>query len=103
MRKYISILILIFLALSLITGQILAQDDSNEDEFYTGYMGDDVPDDRYTIYLEAGQSVIITAVAASGSNLDTLIGLENSSGVIIEQNDDFEPGVSFNSQIIFVS
>ena len=85
------------------TGGTTSTSDLPNDEFYTGYMGDDVSDDRYTIYLEAGQGVIITAEAAAGSSLDTLIGLEDSSGTIVEQNDDNPAGGTLNSQIIFVA
>ena len=44
--------------------------------FYTGFIDDDTID-RYTISLGEGQGVIITAEAASGSDLDTYLILED--------------------------
>ena len=74
-----------------------------DEMFFTGYMGDDVSDDTYTVFLEEGQGVIITAEAAPGSDLDTYLFLDDPDGRQVAENDDDERGGTFNSQIIYVA
>ncbi|MEQ8674124.1 MAG: pre-peptidase C-terminal domain-containing protein [Aggregatilineales bacterium] len=82
------------------TGTQQAQGD---DEFYTGDILSDKDEDRYDIALGAGDGVIITAIAPSGSNLDTTLSLENGAGNQIAENDDYEYPTTTNSQITFVA
>lgn len=73
------------------------------EEIYTGDILSDKDEDRYTISLGAGDGVVITAIAPSGSTLDTVLRLENSAGVVVAENDDYEYPTTTNSQMTFVS
>lgn len=80
-RRIMLIVILLFVLI----GSAQAQ------ETYSGYMGDDVADDRYPLTLLAGQTVTLTLNATSG-NLDPYLLLENADGKVIAENDDRSAG-----------
>lgn len=68
---------------------------------YTGYMGDDVPDDRYPIQLENGQMVHIIA-EADNSALDPYIALTGATGTRVAENDDRD-NTTLNSYIQYIA
>ena len=86
-------LILIATLLFLTVGQIMAQ----SDETYTGNV-DNNNSDRYVIALQAGDNVLITAIASNGSDLDTILTLLDEDGDAVAENDDYEYPDSTNSQ-----
>lgn len=91
---------IILLALGLLVGvqSVHAQQQTLE---YTGYMSDDVPDDRYPVTLAAGDTIVVSAEATSG-DLDTYIFLEDAEGNIIAENDDRGDG-TLNSQYTYTA
>ncbi|MGB7338513.1 MAG: MXAN_6640 family putative metalloprotease [Phototrophicaceae bacterium] len=91
-------LILIATLLFLTVGQIMAQ----SDETYTGNV-DNNNSDRYVIALQAGDNVLITAIASNGSDLDTILTLLDEDGDAVAENDDYEYPDSTNSQIDFTA
>ncbi|GAB5494779.1 MAG: hypothetical protein Phog2KO_49940 [Phototrophicaceae bacterium] len=91
--------LLITILLLLMAGQIMAQ----SDETYTGDIENDRDEDDYTIELDEGDSVIITAIAPDGSDLDTYLTLLNEDGDEVAINDDYEFPDSTNSQIAFTA
>jgi hypothetical protein len=68
---------------------------------YTGAMGDQIPDARYPLLLEAGQAVRITADTVRG-DLDPIILIENAQGEAVALNDDRDVG-DLNSELGYVS
>lgn len=68
---------------------------------YTGYMGDSVPDDEYTINLKAGERVIINLIATTDS-LDPYLILEGPDGETIAENDDRDAS-TFDSYLSHVA
>lgn len=69
---------------------------------FTGYMGDDVPDNRYPVTLEAGETLRAVALADAGSALDTYLALEDPTGKVVRENDDRRID-TFNSEVIFTA
>lgn len=100
MRQRIALFLLICLSLFIVTGQVFAQDD-REDETHTGDITSDTDSDSYTITLDAGETVVITAIATEGSQLDTYLTLADADGNTVAENDDYEFPTSVNSQIIY--
>ena len=79
-------------------------DDIGEpDETYSGFMGDTVADDRYPIPLESGQGVVIDLSAVGDGDLDPILVLEDANGNEVMRNDDYQPGESLNSRIVYVA
>lgn len=70
-------------------------------ETYTGYMGNDVPDDYYDFALVAGEGVIITAETTTG-DLDPYLVLLNPEGEQIDINDDAD-ATTLNARLLFVA
>lgn len=70
---------------------------------YDGFMSDDVDDDEYDIELDEGDGVIISLVAADGSDLDTVLALLDEDGNEVAYNDDSNPGADYNSEIVYVA
>ena len=68
---------------------------------YSGAMGDQVPDARYPLRLEAGQAVRITADTVSG-DLDPIIWIEDAQGETVALNDDRDVG-DLNAELAYVS
>ncbi|MEO1287814.1 MAG: hypothetical protein AAFV93_08595, partial [Chloroflexota bacterium] len=91
-------LIVVILLLASLVGQILAQEDT-----FTGDIDNDRDTDEHVIRLEEGDGVIITAIAPSGSDLDTVLTLVNGDGDEVAMNDDFEFPDSTNSRIAYVA
>ena len=85
-RFFLLISILVFL----MAGQIMAQ----SDETYTGDIENDRDEDDYTIELDEGDSVIITAIAPDGSDLDTYLTLLNEDGDEVATDDDSGEGTN---------
>ncbi|HEX3051039.1 MAG TPA: PPC domain-containing protein, partial [Aggregatilineaceae bacterium] len=54
----------------------------------------------YTFSGTAGTQVRITMEAAAGSTLDCYMELQSTDGTVIDANDDIDPGVIRNSQIV---
>ena len=54
---------------------------------YTGEMGDEVPDARYPVAVQAGQAMRVTVTASSG-DLDPYLILEDPDGAVVAENDD---------------
>ena len=92
-------LMLIAIFIFLMAGQIMAQ----SDETYTGNIENDRDEDEYIIALDEGDSVIITAIAPSGSDLDTYLTLLNEDGDEVAVNDDYEFPESTNSRIAYTA
>lgn len=92
-------LLLISIVVFLLAGQIMAQ----SDERYTGDIENDRDEDEYTIELDEGDSVLITAIAPDGSELDTFLTLLDEDGDEVASNDDYEFPDSTNSQIAFTA
>jgi len=92
-------LLSIVLILLLAFGQVVAQDG----ETFTGELEDDRDENEHEIELEEGDSVLITAVATSGSELDTILSLENEDGDEVAYNDDYEFPTSTNSQFAYTA
>ena len=65
---------------------------------YTGEMGDDVPDARYAVSVQAGQSIGVTATATSG-DLDPYLILEDPDGAVVAENDDRD-ATTFDSYLV---
>lgn len=91
----LTVLILLLLSMSSVA---FAQ----RDEEYEGEIEDDGQEDEYTIELEEGQGVIITA-EADDSDLDTVLRLLNPDGDEVKENDDYEFPDSTNSRILYVA
>ncbi len=89
---------LVFLCGILLMTLPLAAQTSEE---FTGYMGDDVPDDVYPFNVTAGQTFTLTLEATSG-NLDTYLILLDPSGTPVAENDDVEFG-NLNSEIVYTA
>jgi hypothetical protein len=98
MRHKWRVLLLSFVLIFTITGKIWAQDD----EEFSGEIEEEGQEDEYSIELEEGDGVIITAEASRGSDLDTILKLLNPDGDVVEMNDDYESD-SYNSQIVHVA
>lgn len=92
-------LMLIAILVFLMAGQIMAQ----SDETYTGNIENDRDSEEYTITLEEGAGVIITAFAADGSELDTFLTLLDEDGDEVAVNDDYEFPTTTNSQITYTA
>lgn len=54
----------------------------------------------YTFAALGGETVRITMEATSGSSLDSYLELQDTDGNVLERNDDIDPGVVRNSQIV---
>ena len=54
---------------------------------YTGEMGDEVPNARYPVAVQAGQAMRVTVTASSG-DLDPYLILEDPDGAVVAENDD---------------
>ncbi|MDX1993297.1 MAG: PPC domain-containing protein [bacterium] len=68
---------------------------------YTGFMGDDVPDDLYEFDLLAGDTLYAELVATDGE-LDPVLILEDEDGNELDMNDDRGDG-SLNSEITYTA
>lgn len=66
----------------------------------TGAINDDLPSQIYMFTGAAGDNVSITMEAAPGSELDCYLELQDADGAVIDANDDIDPGVIRDSQII---
>lgn len=83
----------------LLTGIITAQ----ESETFTGEIVGDRDTDEMTITLNEGDNVIITATAAAGSNIDTVLYLEDPDGDEVAENDDYNYPTTTDSQIAYTA
>ncbi len=72
-----------------------------EGTVYSGSMGDEIPDARYPLRLEAGQAVRITADTVSG-DLDPIIWIDDAQGETVALNDDTDVG-DLNAELAYVS
>lgn len=99
MQRKSRLFLLLSLFLFILAGQVMAQ----SDDTFTGDIENDRDEDEYTIELDEGDGVIITALAADGSDLDTVLTLENEDGDTVAENDDYEFPESTNSRIAYVA
>jgi hypothetical protein len=67
-----------------------------------GAINDQQVSRLYSFTGAAGDRVQITLEAAPGSELDTYLELQNANGDVIDANDDINPGVIRDSQIVTV-
>ena len=72
-----------------------------EDTVYSGAIGDQVPDARHPLRLDAGQAVRITADTVSG-DLDPIIWIEDATGETVAVNDDRDVD-DLNAELAYVS
>lgn len=66
-------------------------------EEFTGFMGDNVPNDEYLFTLQAGDTLNAVLITTSG-NLDPVLWLDDPSGERVAENDDRGDG-TLNSEI----
>ncbi|GAB4334435.1 MAG: hypothetical protein Kow00117_17970 [Phototrophicales bacterium] len=83
------------------SGDFQAQTALQDAQEFTGYMADDVPDDRYPVYLEAGQGIVAIADRTSG-DLDTVVVIEDPAGDVVAMNDDRDLN-DLNSRAAYVA
>jgi hypothetical protein len=95
MRKNLFILACLFALGGFVTGAVHAQQE------HSGYMGDDVEDDTFDVYLKAGQGLIATAETTSGE-LDPVLFLLDSSGIEVAKNDDRDND-TYDSHLIYIA
>jgi hypothetical protein len=69
---------------------------------YVGSVGGDVPEALYPVSLQAGQAILVTAVAVSG-DLDPLIAIANSAGVVVAQDNAAREPAGADAELAFVS
>jgi len=65
----------------------------------SGVIDDETPSRLYTFTGTAGERVRLTLRAAPGSSLDPYLELRDTTGAIVDANDDIDPGVIRDSQI----
>jgi len=94
--KYILIVNFCAAMLLIGVGGVIAQ--SQE---FTGYMGDDVPNNEYDFDLQEGDTLTAVSIATSG-NLDPVLWLEDDAGNRLMENDDRGDG-TLNSEITFTA
>jgi hypothetical protein len=70
------------------------------DETVTGVIDDQIVSRLYTFEGLAGQTIRVTMEAAAGSELDCYLELRNAEDTLVEANDDINPGVVRDSQIV---
>lgn len=97
MRKSLALLCLLVVFGGLMTSGLV----SAQVEEYKGYMGDDVPNDEFPIYLEEGQVLEVTAVA-DNSQLDPYLFLYDPDGYLVMENDDRDIN-SFNAFFRYIA
>lgn len=90
----------ILIAMLLITGSVLAQDQPSISTF-SGYIDSQVPMKEYPLEMQPGQAVLVIAEATSG-DLDTVIYLLDSEGAIVSSNDD-RSSDSYDSALGYIS
>ncbi|MBN2304904.1 MAG: PPC domain-containing protein [Anaerolineae bacterium] len=66
----------------------------------TGVIDDDMPSQTYTFSGVAGDTVRITMEAMPGSPLDCYLELQDATGAVVDANDDIDPGVIRDSEIV---
>ena len=66
----------------------------------TGVINNDLVSRLYSFEGAAGDSIVISMEAAPGSALDCYVELQDADGAILDANDDIEPGVIRDSQIV---
>ena len=66
----------------------------------SGVIDDATPSRAYTLSGTAEQRVRLTLRAAPGSSLDPYLELRDEAGTVIDANDDTDPGVIRDSQIV---
>jgi len=65
-----------------------------------GVIDDSTTSQIYTFAGAEGQRIRIVMEATPGSSLDSYLELQNADGVVIDANDDIDPGIVRDSQII---